>query len=387
MALWVVLAFNGALIFAVGGVMMMHDSLMALGWMGCMACGLQAIRKGPRWWLGAGLCAGAALLSKFTAVLLVGCLGLALVSLPALRRQARTAWPWLGFGLAGLGALPILVWNAQRGWPSFQHVGSLAGGDASRHAGLPWLEFLASQAGLMTPLLWGACLAAWIWALRRWNQDKDNEEERFVLLCSLPVAVFFLSLSFHTRVEGNWPACAYLGGLLLTARWLWEGSKGPGRLGAWAVGLAWCVTVLVFTQALHPFLPIPQRFAKAEAPARIAGWSALGTRVYQERMAMGGGAFTAVRTYQNAAELAFYQPGQERCVLVSEGPPDNEYRFWDDYGAYVGRNAVIVTGQDWEISAMRPHFLRVQALPDEVLVRNGIEVRRARLWRAYGYKG
>jgi 4-amino-4-deoxy-L-arabinose transferase-like glycosyltransferase len=48
MALWVVLAFNGALIFAVGGVMMMHDSLMALGWMGCMACGLQAIRKGPR---------------------------------------------------------------------------------------------------------------------------------------------------------------------------------------------------------------------------------------------------------------------------------------------------------------------------------------------------
>jgi undecaprenyl-diphosphatase len=387
MAVWTVLAFNGALIFAVGGVMMMHDSLMALGWMGAMACGLQAIRKGPRWWLGAGLCAAAALLSKYTAVLLFGCLGLGLLSVPSLRRQLRGPWPWAGFGLAALGALPMLVWNAQRGWPSFHHVGSLAGGDASRHAGLTWLEFLGSQLGLMTPLLWGVCLAAWAWALRRWQREEDREEERFVLLCSLPVAVFFLSLSLHTRVEGNWPACAYLGGLLLGARWLGERSKGPGRLGAWAVGLAWGCTVLVFAQALAPFLPIPPRFAKADAPARMDGWRALGTRVYQERMAMGTGAFTAARTYQNAAELAFYQPGQERCVLVTESLPDNQYRFWGDYGAYIGRNAVVVTGQDWEINAIQTHFHRVQALGDEVLVRNGIEVRRAHLWRAYGYKG
>ncbi|HTB21633.1 MAG TPA: glycosyltransferase family 39 protein [bacterium] len=387
MALWVVLAFNGALLFAVGGVMMMHDSLMALGWMGCLACGLLALRRDPRWWLGLGLCAAWALLSKYTAVLLFGCLGLSFLALPGLRRQARTPWPWIGFALACLGGLPMLVWNAQHGWPSFQHVGSLAGGDASRHRGLPWLEYLGSQAGLMTPLLWIICVAAWAWAARRWTRGRGDETERFVLLCSLPPALFFLLLSFHTRVEGNWPACAYLGGILLGARWLRERHRGPGRLGAWAVGLAWGMSALVFAQALHPFLPIPQRFSKADAPARMAGWRELGLRVAKERAAMGAGCFTAVRTYQNAAELAFYQPGQERCVLVSESAPGNEYRFWDDYRAYLGRDAVIVTGQDWEIGAMRPHFSRVEALPDQVLTRNGVEVRRERLWRGYGYKG
>jgi undecaprenyl-diphosphatase len=387
MALWVVLAFNGALIFAVGGTLMMHDSLMALGWMGAMVCGLQALRRSPRWWLGVGLCAAWALLSKYTAVLLFGCVGLSLLAVPGLRRQARTPWPWIGAGLAALGGLPMLVWNGLNGWPSFRHVGSLAGGDASRHRGLPWLELLGSQAGLMTPLLWGICLAAWVWAARRWRDGRDSDEERFVLLCSLPVALFFWALSFHTRVEGNWPACAYLGGLLLGARWLWDGRRGPGRLGIWALGLAWGMSVLVFTQALCPFLPIPQSYAKADAPARVAGWRALGARVYRERMAMGPGAFTGVRTYQNAAELAFYQPGQERCVLVSEDPPENQYRFWDERRGHLGQGAVLVTGQDWEVGALRPHFRNVEALPDEVLTRNGIEVRRAHLWRAYGFKG
>jgi hypothetical protein len=147
------------------------------------------------------------------------------------------------------------------------------------------------------------------------------------------------------------------------------------------------MTVLVFVQALAPFLPIPQSLAKADAPARVAGWRDLGSRVYRERQALGPGTFTAVRTYQNAAEMAFYQPGQERCVLVVEDPPGNQYRYWDERPSHVGQNAVIVTGQDWEISYMAPHFTRTEALPDAVLVRNGIEIRRTRVWRAYGFKG
>jgi len=387
MALWVVLALNGGLIFAVGGVLMMHDSLMGLGWMGALLCGLLAMRRSPRWWLGAGACAAAALLSKYTAVLLIGCLGLSVALLPEFRRQARGPWPWIGLALAGLGGVPMLVWNAGNGWPSFVHVGSLAGGDASRHRGIPWLEHIGSQVGLVTPLLWGVCVAGWAWALRRWRRGEGGPEERFVLLCSLPVALFFLALSFHTRVEGNWPACAYLGGVLLAALWLRSRPGGPGSLGAWSLGVAWAMTLLVFTQALAPFLPIPQAGAKADVPARLAGWKALGERVWRERQALGPGSFTAVRTYQNAAELAFYQPGQQRSVLVVEDPPGNQYRFWDDRGAHLGQNAVIVAGQDWEIDYMAPHFARLKPLPDEVLVRNGIELRRSRLWLAWGFKG
>lgn len=387
MALWVVLALNGGLIFAVGGVLMMHDSLMGLGWMGACACGLLVLRRGPRWWLGVGLCAAAALLSKYTALLLFACLAAAAMAVPGLRKGLRTPWPWLGLALACCGGLPMLLWNASTGWTSFQHVGSLAGGNSSRHQGLPWLEFLGSQFGVLTPLLLVVILAGWARGLRRWRQGQDSDEERFLLLTSLPVAAFFLLLSLHSKVEANWPACSYLGGVLLGAAWLKARFGGAGRLGSWALALAWAFTLLTYTQALHPFLPIPQRFAKADAPARVDGWRALGERVFRERAAMGPGSFTAARTYQNAAELAFYQPGQQRSVLVFEDPPMNNYRFWDERPAHLGQNALVVTGQDWEIQYVRSHFKKVEGLPDEVLLRNGIEVRRAHLWKAYGFEG
>jgi undecaprenyl-diphosphatase len=387
MALWVVLALNGGLIFAVGGVLMMHDSLMAVGWMGAMACGLMALRRGPRWWIGVGLCAAAALLSKYTAVLLFGCLAAAALCLPGLRRGLRTPWPWLGLALACLGGLPMLLWNAGNGWTSFQHVGALAGGNSSRHQGLPWLEFVGSQFGVLTPVLCALVLAGWVRALRRWRRGEGSEEERFVLLLSMPVALFFALLSLRSKVEANWPACAYLGGVLLAAAWLKERYASPGRLGAWALGVAWAFTLIAYTQALHPFLPIPQRFAKADAPARMDGWRALGQRAYRERLAMGPGTFTAARTYQNAAELAFYQPDRLRSVLVVEDPPMNNYRFWDERASHLGGNALVVTGQDWEIQYVQSHFRKVEPLPDEVLTRNGIEVRRAHLWKAYGFKG
>ncbi len=391
MALWVVLAFNGCLIFAVGGVLMMHDSLMAVGWIGALACGLKALRGSPRWWIGVGLAAGWALLSKYTAVLLDGCLVLGLVAVPELRRQCRTPWPWIGLLIAALAGVPLLGWNAAHGWPSLRHIGSLAGGDAHRRRGVPWLELLGSQAALVTPVLWFACLAGWARAALRWRAGRDTPAERWLLVTSLPVALFFQALSFHSRVEGNWPAVAYLGALPLAAGWLNERSPRGGwggRLGVWSLGVAWAMTILVFTQALVPFLPFPQRFAKADVPARLAGWADLGRRVAQERAALGGaGVFTAATTYQNAAELAFYQPGQPRSLLLSAGLPGNEYRFWNDAPLHVGQDAVLVVGQDWEEQGVSARFRALEPLPDWVFRRNGIEVRRMHLWRAYGFKG
>jgi hypothetical protein len=46
-----------------------------------------------------------------------------------------------------------------------------------------------------------------------------------------------------------------------------------------------------------------------------------------------------------------------------------------------------VAGQAWEFGEMVIYFARFEALPDEPFVRNGIEIRRAHLARAWGYKG
>src|SRR5882757_8882841 len=65
-----------------------------------------------RWWLAAGAFAGLALLSKFTAVMLLPAV-LAFVLFPDWRRRWLTSpYPWAAGGIAVALFLPVLIWNA-----------------------------------------------------------------------------------------------------------------------------------------------------------------------------------------------------------------------------------------------------------------------------------
>ena len=74
-------------------------------------------RDAPRLWLLVGLVAAIALLTKLTVLFFGLALVLALLVTPE-RRYLRTPWPWLAGGIAFLGLLPYLIWNAVNGWPT-----------------------------------------------------------------------------------------------------------------------------------------------------------------------------------------------------------------------------------------------------------------------------
>ena len=85
-----------------------------------------------------------ALLTKLTVLYF----GLALVLglfVTAERRYLRTPWPWLAGGIAFLGLLPYLIWNAANGWPTVAFW---------QHYGVPSdpLAFLTAQIGQMNPI-------------------------------------------------------------------------------------------------------------------------------------------------------------------------------------------------------------------------------------------
>src|ERR1700737_1657450 len=72
-----------------------------------------------RWWLAAGLFAGLAMLSKFTAVMLAPAV-LAFMLVPAWRRRWRfSPYPWAAAPIAVALFLPVLIWNAGHDWASF----------------------------------------------------------------------------------------------------------------------------------------------------------------------------------------------------------------------------------------------------------------------------
>ncbi|MGB8644182.1 MAG: glycosyltransferase family 39 protein [Anaerolineae bacterium] len=134
-----------SVIFMVGGSIFSMDVLDQLWWTLASLIVLQLLRRDePRLWLLVGLVVAIALLTKLTVLFFCLALVLALLVTPE-RRYLRTRWPWLAGGIAFLGLLPYLIWNAANGWPTFefwQHYGVRSGP----------LDFLFAQFGLMNPI-------------------------------------------------------------------------------------------------------------------------------------------------------------------------------------------------------------------------------------------
>src|SRR6516225_9168592 len=87
----------------------------------CLARALPAAgRAAWGWWLGAGIGAGLALLSKYSAALaMLGALAF-LLSEPRSRPWLMRPHPYAAAAIALALFLPVLIWNARHGWISFR---------------------------------------------------------------------------------------------------------------------------------------------------------------------------------------------------------------------------------------------------------------------------
>ena len=103
------------------------DASLLLFWSLALAALVAALRPqtSPRArtlaWALAGLSLGAALSTKYTAVLLLASAGIALLAQPPLRRMLATRGPYIALAIALIVFAPNLVWNATHGWASFAY--------------------------------------------------------------------------------------------------------------------------------------------------------------------------------------------------------------------------------------------------------------------------
>jgi 4-amino-4-deoxy-L-arabinose transferase-like glycosyltransferase len=137
-----------AVVFMATGSIFSMDVLDQLWWALASLILVRLLRRdpqGPHLWLLVGLVAAIALLTKLTVLFFGLALVLALLVTPE-RRYLRTPWPWLAGGVAFLGLLPDLIWNAVNSWPTldfWRHYGGV---------GTSPLAFFSTQIGLMNPI-------------------------------------------------------------------------------------------------------------------------------------------------------------------------------------------------------------------------------------------
>ena len=299
---------NATLLFGIGAVTMTPDTPLIFFWTMTLWALARVFATGRAvWWLVAGLAAGLALDSKYTAILLAPGIFTWLVLAPSLRSWLRRPGPWLAAGLALLVFLPVLVWNANHGWASFLKQGGRGGDWAPSRAGQYVGELLAGQVALATPLIAVVCTAGMVAALRRWR------DPAWLLLAALSVlpALVFVQHALGDRVQANWPSVIYpaaaIAGAALVGRW--ARLMGPG------LALGFLMTAIAWIQAAVAPFALPMR--ADPTLLRLGGWTALAQDIHAQAVA-DHASFIVSDNYGHAALLARLLPA-DIPVLGVEG--------------------------------------------------------------------
>jgi hypothetical protein len=173
------------------------------------------------YWCGAGVCAGLALFSKYSAVLTIAGAVLFLVVNREHRGWLRRREPYAAAVIALLVFSPVIIWNFSHDWASFAFQGERAGG-MRFHPFAP-VSTLAGEALFVLPWFWLPMVVL------GWRALRSGWRERMLAWLALPPIVVFALVSAWSsqRMLYHWAAPGYLMlfpllGRYVAERWDWR---------------------------------------------------------------------------------------------------------------------------------------------------------------------
>ncbi len=317
--------FNAMPLVALGGFLAVPDAPASLFWTLTVWCSLKAqAASSTRWWAAAGVAAGLALLSKYSALFLGPGILIWLASSPEGRAQLRRPGPWLAAVMAAALFSLNVAWNADHHWLTFhKQFGRIAPhGLSPGHLA----AFLLEQLCLANPII---AVFAGISLRVRPRPSGDRIQLAPFIATAAPFAVYLVFHGLHDRVEAHWPAplypeiaiCAAVAAERLSVSAVWRRwATASPRLG---FGL--CALVLAYGA-----LPA-SAVGRADLALPVRGWPTFAARL-NDLARRNGAAWVGTTSYGLAAQLTT-EPGlgapivqlaeRDRWTTVSTGaPPD-----------------------------------------------------------------
>ncbi len=300
----------------IGGHTLLTITPDLLVWSAVLLFAVRALRRDePRWWLGVGVVTGVGLYNKHLVILLLLCLGAALL-LVGPRRVLRSGWLWAGAGIALVLGAPNLVYQATHDWPQLTMAHALAEhkGDEAR------LTFVPLQLILLGPPL----VPIWIAGLVSLLRNPTLRPVRALGVAYLVMCVLLLAIAGQPYYTTGLLYALYAAGCVATERWLARATVGVRRrilVGA-AVGLNVAVSAVI---AL-PLLPVAV-LAKTPVPdinqvtRDQIGWPAYVRQVADVYHALSADeqvrAVIITGNYGEAGAIARYGPAQGLPAVYS----------------------------------------------------------------------
>ncbi|HTM81182.1 ArnT family glycosyltransferase [Asticcacaulis sp.] len=192
------LTLNGTVFYPEGALQV----LMAL----MLGCLIRAVQQDKlKWWVLTGICAALGLLVHFRFL----APGLAVVVFMLATTQGRKLWTkpgvWITAGIALLGLMPSLIYNALNEWPAIQfHV-------LNRPQFKPdpgrVLSYLETQFALATPVFFIAMLVA---AKNGLFRDRNKPESLLAWQFVVILVFYGVQTIFNKKIMPHWPFMAFI---------------------------------------------------------------------------------------------------------------------------------------------------------------------------------
>jgi 4-amino-4-deoxy-L-arabinose transferase-like glycosyltransferase/membrane-associated phospholipid phosphatase len=350
---WLLVAATATPLLGIGTILMTVDPPLVLCWTWALVAGWRAAQPDgkTRDWLVVGLAMGLGFLCKYTAVMQIACWAVFFALAPATRIHLQKSGPWLALLIFSLCTLPVVIWNSQHGWSTFNDVGGDAGLHSQWHPTLRYFwDFLFTQFGVLNPIFFVGA----IWAMFGfWKLRHERPLWLYFFCMGTPVFLGYLLWSFHSGILPNWIAPSVLPMFCLMVVYWHEHRRVVKPFFAAGVALGIFTIAVMYQSNLIARLagqPLP---GEKDPSRRVRAWTVAATLVEDAReklAAEGSPAFIIAGHYGITGLYSFYIP-QARAALKS-GPlvycadsdePENQFHFWPEYNyrdQRKGQNAI-----------------------------------------------
>ncbi|MCB8880949.1 glycosyltransferase family 39 protein [Acidisoma cellulosilytica] len=352
------------------------------------------IPGGGRWgnWLGAGLCAGLAMLSKYNGALVLIGLPLFLVTAPKARVWLMRPQPWIAGLLAVLFFLPVVIWNQQHHWASFAFQGDRAGGLRFQ----PFAPFgvWAGEALFVLPWIWVPLILLWLRALRRGPSEPRGW--LLALFAATPVLLFAVvsiwssrHILYHWSAPGTLMLFPLLGAEV--ARRLQAGAPRLRRVILGTVALVLVALALVGTEMRFNWLTAafgPGILGKGTDVAGGVDWNDLAPQLAARGLLSTPNLVVAVTRWNDAGKVDYALGGRFPVTVLADDT--REYGIVAPADHFLGRPMLLLTPdnhQSYILARFAPLFDKLMVLPPVTLRFGGYPFMTLSVLAGTGFRG
>lgn len=331
------------------------DSPLLMFWSITLYCLVRGLVIGERKFIYlSGLALGCALLSKYTAILILpGVLIYLLLS----AEKRKLLWQkdvYLALVLALLVFSPVIIWNYQHDWVSFsfQFHHGVSVDKKIDLAGLG--DYVGSFIGAANPFI-SLPLLVFIFIKRK----LIVKDPRYLLLISIFgfVSLFFAYNSLYKFMEANWVAPAFIGGIIFLSACLAEYNV------KWTYRVA--ITLVLI---LLPLVKMPEVFVPRAYQSKIPAINAFmgNAQLYHQIKVndLRDGDVILSCDYGNASR-GWYYLGLGRTYVLGNFKYSNSYADWNSGLSLPIKNAIYFCDGDDQIylDQLKIYFKNIEPLP------------------------